>query len=86
MHHPLHGPLTAEEYQEAIAANYDGKITEADFLALLKGKAKITVKEIRDHFGKRMKKNQRGILSAKYFSWKFCNGVDGGFTLKREFQ
>lgn len=86
VHHPLHGPLTAEEYQEAIAANYDGKITEADFLALLKGKAKITVKEIRDHFGKRMKKNQRGILSAKYFSWKFCNGVDGGFTLKREFQ
>lgn len=84
--HPIHGPLTAEEYQEAIAANYDGKITEADFLALLKGKEKMSVKEIRDHFGKRMKKNQRGILSAKFLSWKYCNSVDGGFTLKKEFQ
>lgn len=85
-HHPSYGPLTPSEFQEAIAADYDGKITEAEFLALLKGKDKMSVKEIRDHFGKRMKKNQRGILTAKFLSSKFCNSVDGGFTLKKEFQ
>lgn len=85
-HHPTYGPLTPQEYKEAIADAYDGKITESEFLQLFKGKDRMSVKEIRDHFGKRMKKNPRGILSAKFLSWKFCNSVDGGFALKKELQ
>jgi hypothetical protein len=85
-HHPTFGPLTAQEYKEAIADDYEGKIAEGEFLKLFKGKDRMSVKDIRDHFGKRMKKNQRGILSAKFLSWKYCNSVDGGFALKKEFQ
>ncbi|KAJ9094862.1 hypothetical protein QFC19_007791 [Naganishia cerealis] len=86
VYHPTRGPLTQEEYQTAIVDAYADKITETEFKDLLRGKEKMSVKDIRNHFGKRMKKNQRGILTAKFFSWKLCNGVDGGFTLKKEFQ
>ena len=85
-HHPTYGPLTAQEHKEAIVDEYDGKITESEFRNLFRGKDRMSVKDIRDHFGKRMKKNPRGILSAKFLSWKFCNSVDGGFALKKEFQ
>lgn len=85
-YHPMRGPLTQEEYQMAILDTYPDKITENEFKELLRGKEKMSVKDIRNHFGKRMKKNPRGILTAKFFSWKLCDGVDGGFTLKKEFK